>query len=286
MRYNLPFICAVGFAHLLVLGLAEGMVLAGDGTTAGSALQVPLRTRVQPYKGADGWEAVAFEQAIDPAKTAIVICDMWDKHWCPSATRRCGAIAEKMAPVIDAAREAGMLIVHCPSDTMKFYQDHPARKRAQAATAVEPPTAQTIEEPKLPIDDSDGGCDDVPAPKMYNAWTRQHPLLSIDESRDVISDNGREVYNCLAARGIDRVIVMGVHTNMCVLGRSFAIRQLSRWGLQAMLVRDLTDTMYDPKDPPHVSHEEGTELVVQHIEKYWCPTLTSDDLLTACQQPK
>jgi len=274
------------FCLLLLTVVLPTWGMADESSAPAVASQLALRSRIQPFKGADSWQEVRFSQELVPEKAAVVICDMWDKHWCPSATRRCGAIAEKMAPVIDAAREAGMLIVHCPSDTMKFYQDHPARKRAQAAAAVEPPPAKTIAEPKLPIDDSDGGCDDVPAPKMYNAWSRQHPTLSIDESRDVISDIGQEVYNCLAARGIDRVIVMGVHTNMCVLGRSFAIRQLSRWGLQAMLVRDLTDTMYDPKDPPHVSHEEGTELVVQHIEKYWCPTLTSDELIAACRKSR
>ncbi|MBT5709898.1 isochorismatase, partial [Candidatus Poribacteria bacterium] len=67
--------------------------------------------------------------------------------------------------------------------------------------------------------------------------------------------------------------------NMCVLGRSFGIRQMTRWGIRVALVRDLTDAMYNPAMAPHVSHDEGTELVVQHIEKYWCPTVLSSDLL-------
>ena len=61
--------------------------------------------------------------------------------------------------------------------------------------------------------------------------------------------------------------------------RSFAIRQMTKWGVQCILVRDLTDTMYDPQDAPQVSHEQGTELVVEHIEKYWAPSCTSADLL-------
>ena len=46
-----------------------------------------------------------------------------------------------------------------------------------------------------------------------------------------------------------------------------------------MLARDLTDTMYNPAMRPFVNHENGTELVVEHIEKYWCPSLLSSDLL-------
>jgi hypothetical protein len=37
--------------------------------------------------------------------------------------------------------------------------------------------------------------------------------------------------------------------------------------------------MYDPKDAPHVSHDEGTSLVIQHIEQHWAPTMLSSDLL-------
>jgi len=71
---------------------------------------------------------------------------------------------------------------------------------------------------------------------------------------------------------------MGVHTNMCVLNRSFAIEQMTRWGVRCVLVRDLTDAMYNPKMRPHVTHEAGTGLVIGHIEKWWCPTCSSADL--------
>ena len=77
---------------------------------------------------------------------------------------------------------------------------------------------------------------------------------------------------------IKNVIVMGVHTNMCVLGRPFGIRQMVRLGFQVALARDLTDAMYDPRQAPYVSHTRGTELVVEHIETYWCASLTGADL--------
>ena len=48
-----------------------------------------------------------------------------------------------------------------------------------------------------------------------------------------------------------------------------------------ILVRDLTDAMYNPQRAPYVSHAEGTELVIQYIEKYWCPTARSSDLMRA-----
>jgi type 1 glutamine amidotransferase len=68
-----------------------------------------------------------------------------------------------------------------------------------------------------------------------------------------------------------------VHTNMCVLGRSFAIRQMVQQGKNVVLMRDMTDSMYNHLKDPKVNHFRGTELVVEHIEKYWCPTITSSD---------
>ena len=132
-------------------------------------------------------------------------------------------------------------------------------------------------EAPLPIDDSDGGCDDTPQCETYKAWTRQIETIEIKDD-DVITDSA-EAYNVMVEEGITNVIVMGVHTNMCVLGRPFSIRQMVYQGQQVYLMRDLTDTMYNSRMRPYVSHFKGTELVVDHIEKYWCPTITSADFL-------
>ena len=75
---------------------------------------------------------------------------------------------------------------------------------------------------------------------------------------------------------MDNVILMGVHVNMCASGRPFGLRQLARNGKHVELMRDLTDSMYNPARWPFVSQVRGTELFVQHVEKRICPTNTSD----------
>ena len=62
----------------------------------------------------------------------------------------------------------------------------------------------------------------------------------------MISDNGAEIYSFLRERGIRTLLVMGVHTNMCILNRSFAIKRMTALGIRCILVRDLTDAMYNP----------------------------------------
>lgn len=242
---------------------------------------IPMVMRSRKGAPSARWQEVQISREWNIAETAIVICDMWDKHWCDGATKRCEELALRMDPVLRAARQRGIQIIHAPSSTLGFYSDWPQRRRMQLAPAVPLPNPKAIKEPPLPIDDSDGGCDTDN--KFYSAWTRQIPHIGIGPF-DGISDDGEEIFRFFRAEGVRNMIIMGVHTNMCILNRSFGIRQMTRWGIQCVLVRDLTDAMYDPKDPPHVSHEQGVDLVVQHIEKYWCPSMLSGDLTAALNQ--
>jgi nicotinamidase-related amidase len=246
-------------------------------------LRLSLRSRVEAFKGSGDWQEVHFEKNLPISRCAIVICDMWDKHWCTGASRRVDALAARMASVIEGARAAGVQIIHAPSETMDFYKGAPERLRIMAFPKVDPPPSLRLTDPPLPIDDSNGGCDTPD--KFYKAWTRENATLRV-APEDMVSDNGAEIYSFLRSRGIDHLLVMGVHTNMCVLNRTFAIKQMTNWGERCILVRDLTDSMYNPGDRPFVPHDQGTELVIQHIEKYWAPTVLGGDLLRAAKEAK
>ena len=174
---------------------------------------------------------------------------------------------------------------------MKYYEGTPQRKLAQDAPMVKADSIirwnkiDPAFEAQLPVDDSDGGCDDEPQCKNYRAWTREHPAVTV-EPADAVSDSGQEIYNLFKSRGITNIIYCGVHTNMCVLGRSFGIRQMHKLGMNTLLVRDLTDTMYNHRMPPFVPHARGTDLVIEHVEKYWCPTVLSSDILGDPRPPR
>jgi nicotinamidase-related amidase len=242
-------------------------------------LVIPLRTRVQVFKDSDNWQAVTARGDFAPADSAIIVCDMWDKHWCAGATNRVEDLARRMDPVLRKARQTHVLVIHAPSETMEFYKDYPQRQVVLRAASFPHPESLVLADPPLPIDDSDGGCD-TPGDKEHQAWKRENPLLSIGPE-DAISDNGDEIYNLLRQRNIHTLFIMGVHANMCILNRSFAIKQMTKWGLHCVLVRDLTDAMYNPARKPFVSHVAGTELVVEHIERFWCPSALSADLILA-----
>ncbi|MDR2618466.1 MAG: cysteine hydrolase [Treponema sp.] len=226
------------------------------------------------------WE-IREKTAVWPAReTAFILVDMWDRHWCAGATARCGVLAVKINRAAREARKKGVLIVHAPSDTMDFYRSQSARERFLSGPAAGPgPEQAPVEDYPLPIDDSDGGSD-TPALDSYapntKVWTRQTETIEIDQDLDLVcGDEGKRLFPLLRARGIRRLIYMGVHTNMCVLNRSFGIKNALREGFTPVLARDLTDAMYNPEKPPYVNHDEGTRLVVEYIEKKYCPTVFS-----------
>ena len=226
-----------------------------------------------------------------PEKTALIICDMWDEHWCAGAARRVVEMAGRVDEVARELRRRGVLVIHAPSSVVDFYDGTPQRELARSAPHTDTPLPLSqsdrwgtkwcypdrSREPDMPIDDSDMGCDCEEKCSIRAAWTRQIDSITI-AADDAISDNGQEVWNLLEARGIDNVFIAGVHLNMCVLGRPFGIRQMTQLGKNVVLLRDLTDTMYNSKMEPFVDHFEGTDLVVRHVESYWCPTTRSDEI--------
>lgn len=287
-------------ACLILAGAQVNDQLAAQPQLEDGKLVLHLREQTPTAAGGQSSKPVFRTERWDPAHTALIVCDMWDSHHCYNAVQRVKDVAPRMNDVILAAREAGALIIHAPSSCMQPYADHPARRRAQQAPTADnlPPEIgqwcdriPSEEEAVYPIDQTDGGEDDDPqvhqrwAEELAAAgldprapWQRQTDLIEIHDV-DAISDSGVEIWNLLEARDIDNVLMVGVHTNMCVLGRPFGLRQLASNGRNVVLLRDLTDTMYNPAAWPYVNHHTGTDLIIEHIEKYVCPTALSTDLI-------
>lgn len=270
-------------------------------TVFGDDLKLQLRFQVESSAGSGSFKRPTRDETWSAKETAVIVCDVWDAHHCLNAVRRMEEFAPRMNDVLKEARKRGATIIHSPSDCMAAYEDHAARKRAVAAPAakakpkdVEHWCSRIPSEEKAvyPIDQSDGGEDDDPAKHAEWAaklkamgrnpgmpWKTQSKLIEIDADRDFISDRGDEVWNVLESRGIKNVILIGVHLNMCVLGRPFGLRQMVRNGKNVALMRDMTDCMYNPKRWPQVDHFTGNDLVIAHVERFVCPTITSDQLL-------
>src|SRR5438094_2634411 len=154
------------FIGTFALGLVS-LVFSFRG--AAQSLEFHRRSCAGSNNAAVEWQETEKTVQWEPKRTAVVICDMWNQHWCHGATERVAEMAPRMNEVIKRARDRGVFIIHCPSDTMKYYEGRPQRKLAQAAPKVNPSAGlekwgglERQREGALPIDDSDGGCDDQP----------------------------------------------------------------------------------------------------------------------------
>jgi nicotinamidase-related amidase/type 1 glutamine amidotransferase len=283
-----------------VVTLAPTKQAAEGADPPAGTLNLVVRDRVPSATSADLYEVRERPERWEAKKTALIICDMWDLHSCKRAVDRGVELAPRMNEVVARARKQGVLIIHAPSSCMAAYENTPMRQRAKDAPKVANLPKDigswcrqipAEEKGRYPIDQSDGGDDDEAAEHAQwvakltglgrnppRPWKSQTDVLKMDE-RDAVSDSGVEIWNLLEQRGITNVILVGVHTNMCVLGRPFGLRQMAKNGKNVILLRDMTDTMYNPARWPHVSHFRGTDLIVEHIEKYVCPTATSDQIV-------
>jgi nicotinamidase-related amidase len=285
------------YSSLLAFAALLAAFSPAPAETNAAQITVNKRSRVE---NAGAYRVQETTESWLPGQTAIIVCDMWDSHHCLNAVRRCVEVAPRMNQVLNKARDQGVLIIHAPSSCMEAYQTHPGRKLALGAPqASNLPTdisqwcrlIPSEEKGIYPIDQTKGGeDDDLAEHKLWqdklaalgrnpkSPWKSQIALLTIAD-KDPISDSGVEIWNLLESRGIKNVVLLGVHTNMCVLGRPFGLRQMAKNGKNVVLMRDLTDTMYDPSQWPYVNHFTGTHLIVEHIEKFVCPTITSVSFL-------
>src|SRR5580704_2060109 len=133
---------------------AAGLMAAAK--TSSRVLRLPLRSRVEAFKGSGVWAEVHFEKEFPVAETGLLICDMWDNHWCTGAVRRVNGLVKVMAPVVDQARAYGIQIIHAPSDVMAFYKDYPQRQRMLALPKIAAPFECDLTDPALPVEN---GCD-------------------------------------------------------------------------------------------------------------------------------
>lgn len=247
----------------------------------------PMRVSLEKRLPSDSFPGEMFIsdeiQEWNPHETAIIICDMWNQHWCKSATERVAEMAPSINNVINIARGRGVTIVHAPSDCMDFYKNYPGRKLAlkskskAAAKLLSEDFLPAEKNVKWPFVQGDEGCDDFPECQHGNPWKRQIESIKILDE-DVISDSGEEIGGLFAKRKIKNVILLGVHENMCVIGRSFGLRNMVRLGMNVVVMRDQTDVMYDHKKWPNVSHFTGNSLMTAYIEKYVCPSMLSSDI--------
>jgi hypothetical protein len=252
------------FALLCLLGFTAVLQAAN--------LQLTLQSR-DPATG----RVILTTESVDPRRVGVIAVDVWNFHWCKTATMRVDAIVPRLNRALEAAREMGMTVLLCPSDVVDNYVGYPQREAVFAIPTLPVPKILDVTCPPVP---DAGGCACGRERCGVNyGWDGMHPGLRIGEA-DLMPDTQAEVYAICQRNHLTHLIYVGFHTQVCLLGKPMGLRAMKSAGLKCVLARDMTDAHpgYDParKFTPDLN----TEQVVEHFERHLAPTLHFQQELT------
>jgi len=272
---------------LLSLWMAPGGFLPATEDSPSAAGELKLYTSRLVESGEGTPEKYVYQTLRwDPHKTAVVVCDLWDKHWCNDAAARMAEMAPRIEAFLSEARRRGALIIHAPSGCMAAYANHPAHRRAGSAPAAEMPACRSeactllvgAKQWALGEGGSAGGCG-CPTPcKPGQPQSRQIEGVTIADA-DAISDSTVEIGNLFAQRGIENVMLLGLWNEPDTLGGPLKPSFLNAWGLKYVVVRDLTLPAFRPVKAAGGSRHWAKDLAMEYIERHICPTTTGGSLL-------
>jgi len=247
-----------------------GLLIALSTAARSAEIELALQTRDQA--GAKQVEPAR----IDSQRIGVVVVDMWNYHWCKTATMRVGELVPRMNHVLDACRELGMTVMLCPSDVVDNYVGWPQREIIFAMPKHQLPMLKAIECPEPP---NAGGCACGRERCVVNyGWDGMHPDLRIADA-DLMPDTLEDVYSICRERKLTHLIYMGVHTQVCLLGKPMGLRNLKAAGLNCILARDLTDAHPGYDLATGLTPDSHTAEVVAHFEKYLAPTVNMKEEL-------
>lgn len=244
-------------------------------TASQAASAAPIEFTCQTRDPASG-KIVLAKETVDPARVGVVAVDVWNFHWCKTATMRVDAIVPRMNKALDAARSLGMTVMLCPSDVVDNYVGYPQREAIFALPKIPVPTVVNVTCP--PVPDAGGcACGRERCAGNYG-WDGMHPALRIAET-DLMPDTQGEVYAICKTRELTHLIYVGFHTQVCLLGKPMGLKAMKSAGLNCLLARDMTDAHpgYDPAR--NFTPDLNTEQVVEHFEKHLAPTICFQDEL-------
>ena len=162
------------------------MLAGGLLPATGHGLTLDLQRR-DPVTGAITLQ----KEEVDPKRVAVIAVDVWNFHWCKTATMRVDAFLPRMNKALEAARALGMTVMLCPSDVVENYAGYPQREAIFALPKVTVPKVMDVTCP--PVPDAGGcACGRERCGGNYG-WDGMHPALVIG-SDDLMSDTQAEVY--------------------------------------------------------------------------------------------
>ncbi|MDP6115393.1 MAG: cysteine hydrolase family protein [Planctomycetota bacterium] len=219
-------------------------------------------------------------------QTALVLVDLWNIHFIESWLERAKRVMEeKVLPMIEAARKAGMLVVHAPSPPVAAqYPEH--------RPEVPPKPVMPTVGPDWPPSEFRARQGDYEAylgprsqpPGIGFRWNPMKDQLNISPSVEVVEgepviSDAHELHHVLARHEILHLVYAGFATNWCLVGRDYGIRNMCGHGYNIVALREATTGV---EFPDTVESCFVTEVTIREIEQQYGFSASNQDFEKYC----
>ncbi len=220
------------------------------------------------------------DMALPVAQTALVLVDVWNVFRRQSALERAEVTTrEAVVPVLSAAREAGITVVHAPSPKIAEQFVQLARHRPpEPKPAPDWPPAE-FRRRKGPYAAYGGTRHRLPGRSWPFFELTVSPAIEVREDDAVIA-TGQQFHELLVERRILHLLYAGFAVNYCVLGRDYGMRAMAKRGYNLILLRDATGGV---EYADTLDSMMATEIAIREVEDRLGFTALNVDFLAACK---
>lgn len=271
-----------------------GMMLLAAGATLPAAAAEPsisIKPRYYSWTAAPGLEWTEKNTGyawanweIPLSQTALILLDVWEGHYLTDTSERIDQIVrQNIAPLLKAAREQGMTVIHCPGPLNMG--NHPNLLRYPEALQQEPSSAAAW--PPKEFRNRTGPFEKyrhAPAPPERvrelaerRSVRRIHPAVVPIEGEPVIL-TGDELNEHLRRKGVLFLFFAGFNTNACLFTRSYSAWEMNKRGYAVSIIRDGTTAMESFETADTLQQTTNAILMLEMFGKY---SVTSDELRSA-----
>jgi len=218
-------------------------------------------------------------------QTALVLVDVWAVHYIDTMVERVRKIVnDAIVPALEAARAAGLTVIHAPSPWIVQKRGY----RTEKPELAEPTTQPANWPPQsfrgiyrsgewAPF----GRPQEAALPAIYD-WYEQDLDIAAPArpaGDDLVISSGPELHAVLEERGLLHLVYAGFCANWCLVGRDYGIMEMNQRGYNVVLLRDAT-TGIESHDT--VDELLMTQMTIREIETKWGWSATTPDFVGAC----
>lgn len=227
---------------------------------------------------------------IPPEQAAIVMVDVWNDLFDADFMVRAQKIIEtKIAPLSQAFRSVGSLVVHAPSNrvALKYPDFLPKLSDVEIWGNPQPkhnwPPKDFLEKkgPYCTHAKPESATTSKSHEDIINNWAIAKEV--IPQSGDIVIRTGEELHHILEKRKILYLFYVGFASNICMLNRDYGMKHMSKRGFEIILARDATTGVEYAHTTETLSQTSGAITMTESNIGF---SVTTQEILDAIKKVK